>query len=208
MGTRVKICGITRPDDGLAAARLGADAIGLVFHPPSPRAVTVAQAQAVIERMPPLVTVVGLFVNPEPSFVEAVLTQVPLSRLQFHGDETPAECRRYHRPYLKAVRMREEVDLARVMGDFADAAGILLDSYQPGTYGGTGIRFEWGWIPRERSRPIVLAGGLTPDNIEEAIRRVRPEAVDVSGGVEAAKGLTDVARIAAFLQGVRHAERR
>lgn len=192
----------------MAAARLGADAIGLVFYPPSPRAVSVEQARAVVEAMPPLVTIVGLFVNPDPHFVDSVLGQVPLGLLQFHGDETVAECRRYQRPYLKAVRMRDDVELQQVMSDFADAAGILLDTYQPGMYGGTGKQFEWDRILPERARPIVLAGGLTPDNVEQAIRRVHPEAVDVSGGVEAAKGIKDAAKIAAFIRGVRDADGR
>ncbi len=208
MGTRIKICGITRPEDGVDAARLGADAIGIVFYPPSPRNASVEQARAVVEQLPPLVTVVGLFVNPEPAFVEDVLEQVALGMLQFHGDETPDACRRYRRPYLKAVRMREGVVLERVMADYADAAGILLDAYQPGVYGGTGMRFDWGRIPATRSRPIVLAGGLTPDNVAEAIRQVHPDAVDVSGGVEASKGIKDAAKIAAFIRGVRNAEGR
>ena len=206
MHIRIKICGITRPDDGAVAARLGADAIGLVFYPASPRAVTVVQAQAVVAAMPPLLTVVGLFVDPEPAFVEEVLGRVPLGLLQFHGDERPEECRRYQRPYLKAIRMRDGLDLQRVMRDFGDAAGVLLDSYRPGIPGGTGNRFDWERIPHERAKPIVLAGGLTPENIEEAIRQVRPDAVDVSGGVEAAKGIKDPAKIAAFIRGVRNAE--
>lgn len=203
---RIKICGITRPEDGIAAARLGVDAVGLVFYPPSPRAVTCEQAAEVIAALPPLLTTVGLFVNPDPVFVEEVLERVPLGMLQFHGDETPADCRQFHRPYLKAVRMREGVELERVMIEYNDAAGILLDAYQPGTYGGTGARFDWTRIPSRRSRPIVLAGGLTPENVGDAIRRTRPEGVDVSGGVESAKGVKDVAKIAAFVQGVRNAE--
>lgn len=206
MHTRIKICGITRPEDGIDAARLGADAIGLVFYDASPRAVTLAQARAVVEALPPLLTTVGLFVNPQPSWVEEVLVGVPLGLLQFHGDESPADCRRYRRPYLKAVRMREGVNLARVMTDYRDAAGILLDSYQAGAYGGTGTRFEWDRIPAHRPRPIVLAGGLTAQNIEQAIRQVQPDAVDVSGGVEAENGIKDAAKIAAFIRGVRNAE--
>lgn len=208
MHIRIKICGITRPDDGAAAARLGADAIGLVFYPASPRAVTITQARAVVESIPPLMTVVGLFVDPEPAFVEEVLCSVPLGLLQFHGDERPEDCRRYRRPYLKAVRMRDGVDVEQVMRDFNDASGVLLDSYQPGTQGGTGNRFDWARVPSARTKPIVLAGGLTPDNIEEAIREVRPTAVDVSGGVEAAKGIKDLAKMAAFIRGVRNAESR
>lgn len=206
MATRIKICGITRPEDGVVAARLGADAVGLVFYARSPRAVTIEQAREVIAALPPLLTTVGLFVDPDPAFVEEVLSEVPLGVLQFHGDESPEDCRRYHRPYLKAVRMRENTDLKRIMADYHDSAGILLDSYQAGAYGGTGKCFDWELVPSQRTRPIVLAGGLTPENVAEAVRRVQPEAVDVSGGVEVAKGIKDADKIAAFIRGVRNAE--
>ena len=206
MYTRIKICGITRVEDGLAAARHGADAIGLVFYERSPRAIEMEQARAIVAALPPFVTVVGLFVNPVQEFVESVLAQVPLDLLQFHGDEPPEACEIYSRPYLKAIRMREAIDLEAISTRYRGAQGLLLDAYREGSYGGTGETFDWARIPEQRSKPIVLAGGLKPENIEAAVRRVRPDAVDVSGGVEASKGIKDESLIAAFIRGVRHAE--
>jgi len=205
--TRVKICGITRPQDARAAAALGADAVGLVFWPRSPRAVDVAQARAVAAALPPFVTRVGLFVDAGPEELAAVLAAVPLDLLQFHGDESPAQCRAAGRPYLKAVRMRPGVDLLRFEREYADAAGLLVDAYRPGQPGGTGATFDWELLPREPGLPLVLAGGLDPGNVAEAVRRVRPWAVDVSGGVEADKGIKDAAKMAAFMQGVRDGDR-
>lgn len=201
MRTRIKICGITRPEDAREAARLGADAIGLVFYAPSPRAVDIARAQAICAALPPFVTPVGLFVNAAEAEVQAVLEAVPLGLLQFHGDETPAECERYGRPYLKALRMAPGLDVAAAARRYGSATGILLDAWQPGVPGGTGQCFDWSRIPA-LDKPLVLAGGLTPDNVAEAIRTVRPWAVDVSGGVEAAKGIKDAALMAAFMQQV------
>lgn len=202
MRTRVKICGITRPDDALAAARAGADAVGLVFYAKSPRAVTINEAQGVARALPPFVTTVGLFVDAAPDDIREVLQSVSLDLLQFHGNEAPDQCRVYGRPYLKAVRMCETTDLAAVARSYHDAAGLLVDTYVEGVPGGTGRAFDWSRLPSSLSRPLILAGGLTPDNVAEAVGRVRPWAVDVSGGVESAPGVKDAARIEAFIRGV------
>ncbi|SDR91421.1 phosphoribosylanthranilate isomerase [Halopseudomonas sabulinigri] len=200
---RIKICGITRVEDALAAAQAGADAIGLVFYAPSPRAVAPEQAAEIVAALPPFVTVVGLFVDADAYYVRDVLKQVPLDLLQFHGDEDAAYCEQFNRPYLKAVRVREGQDLASVAAAWPDASGILLDSYKPGVPGGTGEVFDWALVPNERRWSLVLAGGLTPANVAQAIAEVRPWAVDVSGGVEAAKGIKDVEKINAFIQEVK-----
>lgn len=205
---RVKICGITRREDALAAVALGADAIGLVFYRPSPRAVSIAQAQAIVHALPPFVTVTGLFVDAPEREIHAVLDQVRIDLLQFHGDEPPGDCNRYGKPYIKAVRMRggqdavNGVDVAAIASRHADAGGLLLDSYRAGVAGGTGDTFDWARVPRDLDKPIILAGGLTPENVAEAIRQVRPYAVDVSGGVETAKGIKSADKIAAFMRGV------
>ncbi|MEY6432100.1 phosphoribosylanthranilate isomerase [Thioalkalicoccus limnaeus] len=201
--TRVKLCGLTREADVDAAVAAGADAIGLVFWSPSPRAVTPAQAQALIRGVPPFVTTVGLFVDETPEAVRRVLSEVPLDLLQFHGHEDPDYCRGFARPWIKAVAMRPGVDLAAVATRYQEAAGLLLDAYDPARPGGTGQCFDWTRIPVRLARRIILAGGLTPANVATAIRQVRPYAVDVSGGIEAAKGVKDAAKIAAFMQGVR-----
>lgn len=185
MRTRVKICGITRPEDGRAAAMAGADAIGLVFYGPSPRCVTVAQAQAICAALPPFVTVTGLFVDAPAAQISSVLSQVPLDLLQFHGDESPEDCAGFGRPWMKALRMREGIDVAAEAARFHGARALLLDAYVPGVPGGTGERFDWSRIPAALPLPVVLAGGLSPDNVAEAVRQVQPWAVDVSGGVEA-----------------------
>ncbi|MCG8428188.1 MAG: phosphoribosylanthranilate isomerase [Chromatiales bacterium] len=205
MKTRVKICGITRVEDAQSAVTCGADAIGLVFYPPSPRAVTPDAAAEIVASLPPFITTVGLFVNEQPDTIAHVLSRVPLDLLQFHGDESPTDCGRYGRPFIKAIRMRDDVDLVAVRERYSAAAGILLDSYRKGVPGGTGESFEWDRIPTEMAGEIVLAGGLTPDNVEQAIRQVRPYAVDVSGGVEKEKGIKDVEKIAAFMRGVERA---
>lgn len=202
MRTRVKICGITRPEDGLTAARCGADAIGLVFHPASPRAVSVDQAQAVVAALPAFVTVSALFVDPSADEVERVLEAVPVDLLQFHGDEAPSFCRYFGRRYLKAVRMRDGVDLDATAERFHDSAALLLDAYREGVAGGTGERFDLSRVPTTFALPIVLAGGLNPDNVAEAIRAVRPWAVDVSTGVEQDKGIKDPHKIEQFMRGV------
>ncbi len=200
MRTRIKICGITRPGDGVEAARLGADAIGLVFYNKSPRVVTANQAAEIAAALPPFVSIVGLFVDPEPANVEVVLSQVSLDLIQFHGNETPDFCASFGQPYLKAIRMREGVDLAAEQRRFSDARGLLLDTYQPGMPGGTGEAFEWNRVPEDLAASIVLAGGLNPGNVAAAIKQVKPYAVDVSGGVEASKGIKDAAKMAAFFK--------
>lgn len=188
---RVKVCGITRPEDGLAAAMLGVDAIGLVFYRPSPRAVNIPTAKRIIKVLPPFVTTVGLFVNALATEVHDVLRQVPLDLLQFHGDEAPDYCVAFGRPFIKAVPMSTGADVADYARRFEMAAGLLLDSHGGGKTGGSGQRFDWTAIPADVDQPIVLAGGLNPDNIADAIRQVRPFGVDVSSGVESAKGVKD-----------------
>lgn len=202
MRVRTKICGITRPEDALAAAELGADAIGFVFWPRSPRHVTPAQAAAIIRRLPPLVTTVGLFVDPTNDEVTAAV-EAGCDLLQFHGEETPARCERSSRPWIKALRVSPSLDLRAEAQRFAGARGLLLDAYVEGVPGGTGSRFDWNLVPHDMPLPVILAGGLTPENVGDAIRAVRPWAVDVSGGVEAAKGIKDRARMAAFIEGAR-----
>jgi len=201
--TRVKICGLTRPADVAAAVAAGADAIGLVFYPPSPRAVTPDLARELCGLLPPFVSAVGLFVDPTGDQVREVLRQVPLDLLQFHGEEPPGFCASCGRRWIKAIRMRPGIDLAALAEAYRDGAGLLLDAYDPARPGGTGSAFDWGRIPAELAPGIILAGGLDPDNVAAAIIRVRPYAVDVSGGVEAARGLKDPAKISAFIQGVR-----
>ncbi len=200
--TRVKICGITRPEDACAAARFGADAIGLVFYPRSPRAVSPAQARDIIQSLPAFVTTVGLFVDAPQAELQAVLDAVPLDLLQFHGSEPAADCRRYGRPYIKALAMRDDRDMAAEAAQYDDAAGILLDAFHADMHGGTGEVFDWDRIPMNLPQPLILAGGLAPDNIAEAITRVQPYAVDVSSGVEQAKGIKDADRMSAFIRGV------
>ena len=203
MVVRSKICGITRIEDALVAAEAGADAIGLVFYDKSPRAVDVRQARAILAALPPFVTSVGLFVNASRCFIGEVLDAVPLDVLQFHGDETPEQCEGHGRPWFKALRVRRGDDLHAEARRFAGARAILLDAYVPGVPGGTGERFDWSLIPADLPMPLILAGGLTPDNVTEAIASVRPYGVDVSGGVEAAKGIKDAAKVAAFIRRVR-----
>jgi phosphoribosylanthranilate isomerase len=202
---RSKICGITRIEDALLAAEAGADAIGLVFYDKSPRAVDVRQARAILAALPPFVTSVGLFVNASRCFIGEVLDAVPLDLLQFHGDETPEQCEGHGRPWFKALRVRPGDDLRAEAARFSGARAILLDAYVPGVPGGTGERFDWKLIPVDLPRPLILAGGLTPDNVAEAISSVRPYGVDVSGGVEASRGIKDAAKMAAFIQRVREA---
>ena len=206
MRVRSKICGITRVEDALAAVEAGADAIGLVFYAKSPRAVSVEQAAEIVQALPPFVTSVGLFVNMPREQLLAVLQQVPLDLLQFHGDESPAECEGYGRPYIKALRVRPGEDLAAAMAPYAGARGILLDTFVEGVPGGTGAAFDWSLVPQGVARPIILAGGLEAHNVAAAIRQVRPYAVDVSGGVEASKGIKDAGKIRAFVKSVRDAQ--
>lgn len=202
MRTRIKICGITRPEDALAAARLGADAIGLVFHERSPRRVDVARAAAVAAALPPFCATVALFVDPAPHAVREVLGGVRIDFLQFHGDEPPAFCGGFGRPYLKAVRMREGVDLEKAAARYADATALLLDAWHAELPGGTGRRFAWRALPAGLRLPVMLAGGLAADNVAEAIRIMHPYGVDVSSGVEAAPGIKDAGRMRAFVRAV------
>jgi len=206
MATAVKICGITRPEDALAAARAGAHAIGLVFYAKSPRYVTPARAAEIIRVLPPFVTTVGLFVNAQAEEVRAALTEAPVGLLQFHGDETPEFCRQFKRPYVKAMRMKPGVNLLQYARDYHDAKALLLDNYVEDLHGGSGTAFDWSLIPRGLPLPVILSGGLTPENVMEAVRRVRPSAVDVSSGVESAKGIKDTQKVAAFIKGVRNAD--
>jgi phosphoribosylanthranilate isomerase len=218
MRTRVKICGITRVADALAASRAGADAIGLNFWSGTPRFVEVGRAREIADALPAFVTKVALFVDPEPSQVRAILAAVPVDTLQFHGTEDPALCRSFGRPYLKAVHMKDGVDLLEYAALYEDAAGLVFDSYWPGDLpGGTGRAVDWSRLsPDVRAKlpaPIILSGGLDPSNVEAAIREVRPWAVDVSSGVEETgpdgktrRGLKDASRIEAFMNGVRHAD--
>jgi phosphoribosylanthranilate isomerase len=209
--TRVKICGITRIEDALAAVQHGADAIGLVFYAKSPRNVSVSQAAEIVARLPAFVTVVGLFVDAEPEEIRAILSKVRLDLLQFHGNETPAHCRQYGVPYMKAIRVKADTNLLQCCLDYKDAKALLLDTYTEGIAGGTGHVFDWKLIPENMSLPVVLAGGLNADNVGVAIQQVRPFAVDVSGGVEGSvglvqtKGIKDAAKIAAFMLGVTNA---
>lgn len=200
---RSKICGITRIEDALAAAHAGADAIGLVFYAKSPRAVSVQQARAIIAALPPFVTVTGLFVNASRCELGEILDAVPLDLLQFHGDETPAECEGYHRPYIKALRVRPGDDLQAACRAYRNASGILLDTFVAGVPGGTGEAFDWSLVPEHLEQPIVLAGGLHVGNVAQAIAQVKPWAVDVSGGVESSKGIKDHGKIDAFIKVVR-----
>ena len=199
MRTRVKICGITRIEDALAAARAGADAIGFVFAEKSPRYIPPARARVILDALPPFVSTVGLFVDASPEQVREVLGHAPFDLLQFHGAETPEYCGQFGRPYIKAIRMAKGVDLKVEAARYIGAAGLLADSYHPQFEGGTGETFAWSRIPKALSKPVILAGGLAPENVAQAIALVRPYAVDVSTGVEQEKGIKDAAKIAAFI---------
>jgi len=199
---RTKICGITRLEDALAAAKFGADAIGLVFYKKSPRYVPPAVAASIIAQLPPFVTTVGLFVNESTDDIQQILDIVPLDLLQFHGSEIEAECSCFNRPYIKAVAMKPGLNVADVVNQYPGAQGILLDTYDVVLPGGTGKSFDWSKVPQSLSKPIILAGGLTPGNISEAVGVVHPWAVDVSGGVEESKGKKDHRLIQTFIEGV------
>ena len=205
MRTRIKICGITRIKDALCAVEEGADALGFVFYPKSPRYVAPQRVGEIIAGLPPFVTCVGLFVNASREEVADTLAQAPLHLLQFHGDETPEACESHARRYLRAARVKPGMDLVQYGLDFSSAQAILLDAFVEG-YGGGGKTFDWSLIPAGMSRPLVLSGGLDADNVGEGIRRIRPAAVDVSSGVEAAKGIKDPAKIRAFCAAVRAAD--
>jgi phosphoribosylanthranilate isomerase len=200
--TRVKICGITREEDARAAVTAGCDAIGLVFYRPSPRYVSPERAAQIVASLPPFVSVVGLFVDAEPEDILQVMKLVRLDLLQFHGNESPEACERFDLPYMKAIRVKPDTNLLQYAEQFKHAQALLLDAFIEGVPGGTGQVFDWNIIPKTLPLPVVLAGGLSPDNVEQAVRQVRPYAVDVSGGVELNKGIKDAAKIAAFMRGV------
>ena len=204
MKPRIKICGLTRIEDLQAAIDAGADAIGLVFYPPSPRYVDLQTAATLASAVPPFVTIVGLFVNAEPQVVRETLAAVPIHLLQFHGDEDESYCRQFDRPYMKAARVKPGVDLVQYAATFPSAQAILLDAFVDG-YGGGGKVFDWSLVPAALGKPVVLSGGLDAGNGGDAVRRVRPAAVDVSSGVEAAKGIKDAEKIKAFVAAVRAA---
>ena len=206
MKTRIKICGITRQADALAAATLGADALGFIFWRQSARFIEPELAGAIASELPALVTPVAVFVNPAAEEVESVLKRMPLALLQFHGDEAPEFCRRFGRGYIKAVRMRPGLDLIKYLSAYASACAWLADAYHERMPGGTGSAFDWDLVPRNLDRPLLLSGGLTVGNVGEAVRRLHPWAVDVSSGVEIGKGIKDAAKIAAFIAGVLHAD--
>lgn len=197
--TRVKICGITSGADARVAVAAGADAIGLVFYPQSPRAVSIEQAVAICAELPPFVTIVALTVDAGQAQLEKIIEALPTAVLQFHGDETPQYCNSFCRPYIKALRMRDGIDTLAESERYAQAQALLLDTYQPGKPGGTGARFDWDMIPAVLRHRIILAGGLTAGNIERAISSVSPYAVDVSGGVEASPGIKDADKINEFI---------
>jgi len=205
--TRIKICGITRVEDALTAAAMGADAIGLVFYAKSPRHVSIEAAAEICAVLPPFVTTVGLFVDAGADLIGDVVAQVPIDLLQFHGAETVAECECPGRPYIKALRVRSGDDLRARVEDYPSARGILLDTYRPGVPGGTGEVFDWSQVPSDLKTPIILAGGLSAANVRSAVERLRPWAVDVSGGVESAPGIKDAERIEGFVEAVRAADR-
>lgn len=203
--TRIKICGITSPEDARAAVELGADALGLVFYEPSPRSVSLEQAWEIARIVPPFVTLVGLFVNETKLTVRRTMEAVPIQLLQFHGEEEESFCRSFHAPYIKAARVRPGLDLVKCAASYPSAQGLVLDAYVEG-YGGGGKTFDWSLIPSRLPLPLILSGGLDADNVAGAVRAVRPWAVDVSSGVEAAKGIKDAGKIAAFIAGVKHAD--
>lgn len=200
--TRIKICGITREQDAVAAAEAGVDAIGLVFHPESPRCVSVEQARGIRGALPPFVTTVGLFVNASRDFVVTALEQVPLDLLQFHGDESASFCGGFGHPWIRAVRVRDSRVVTAAESTYDKAFGLLADAYSQERYGGTGKTFNWDWLPASPSLPLILAGGLTAANVGKAVQRVQPWAVDVSGGVETEPGIKSPQRINEFVREV------
>lgn len=207
--TRIKICGLRDPAHAKVAADAGADAIGLVFYPPSPRYVKVEEAAKVAAALPPFIQAVGLFVNEKESTIRSILERVPLDLLQFQGDETPEFCAAFGKPFVRAVRMEEGVDLVEYAHRFSSARALLLDAHVAGEKGGTGATFDWARVPRERARvtgeaplPLILSGGLTAGNVGRAVREVRPWAVDVSSGVERSRGVKDPALIVEFIRSV------
>ena len=200
MRTRIKICGITRLEDAKASVHAGCDALGFVFYKESPRYIALDAFKVIVKELPPFVTKTGLFVNADPAEIEEAIQSGLVNVLQFHGDETPDFCRQFNFPYIKAVAVSSSVDLIQYAKDFHDAEALLLDAYHEHLKGGTGQTFDWNLIPQSLSKPIVLAGGLNVDNVKEAIKKVKPYAVDVSGGVEESKGIKNSLKIQAFIK--------
>lgn len=196
---RVKICGITSVEDAVLASKAGADAIGLVFYEPSPRNVDIKTALEISRAAGPFVTLVGLFVNETADRIRSILNEIPLNLLQFHGDETPEFCEQFSRPYIKAIRMKPDINVDSEIAHYPKASGILLDAYKKGVPGGTGAAFDWQRVPAASSKHIILAGGLNPDNVSLAISQTKPYAVDVSGGVESKPGIKDEKKVIAFI---------
>ena len=199
---KIKICGFTNAENAQQAALTGIDAIGLNFYAKSPRHVNIDSAREIVAALPPFVNKVGLFVNANPSLIDEVLCEVALDTLQFHGDESPSDCAQYEMPFIKAIRVSPEVDLIKTANEYSQAGALLLDTYQSDFYGGSGKSFDWSLAKIELDLPIILAGGLTPDNVSAAIDIAQPYAVDVSSGVESAKGLKDIDKIRAFISNV------
>ncbi len=204
--TRIKICGITRAEDARSAVMHGADALGLNFYPPSPRSISLEQAKGIAAEVPPFVTLVALFVDATAQQVREIADALPVGLLQFHGEESPEFCAQFDRPWIKAIRCHPDLDLAAETRRFSGARGVLLDAWQEGVPGGTGKTFDWRRVPEDLGAPLVLAGGLRADNVGEAVRSLRPFAVDVSGGVESSKGIKDDAEIQRFIAAVRAAD--
>jgi phosphoribosylanthranilate isomerase len=206
MKTHIKICGITRPEDAIAAAQLGANALGLVFYPSSPRVVSIQQAIAISNVTPPFVQLVGLFVNASYKEIVKILAQVPLNLLQFHGEEPSEFCEQFQRPYIKALHIKENSDLNEQIAFYHSARGILLDTFNPNLKGGTGETFDWKLIPQHLEKPLILAGGLNAENVKQAILQIKPSAVDVSGGVEESKGIKSFSKMRDFIHAVQTIE--
>ena len=202
MRTRVKICGITRTEDALAAVNAGADALGFVFYAPSPRYISIQQAGLIFDSLPPFINKVALFVNPSREEVDEALASLSIDVLQFHGDEDAAFCESFNKPYLKAIRVQPGTDFSKLADDYKMASGLLFDAFDSKQYGGTGHTFDWSLLPNNYPTPLILAGGLTADNVCQAITETRPYAVDISSGVEQSKGLKDPQLIKQFMQEV------
>ena len=203
MSVRVKVCGITRSEDAIAAVQCGADAIGFVFWPHSARYIDPESARRIAEVIPPFICTVGVYVDPDAAWVEETARAAKLNLLQFHGDESPEFCNQFPQPYIKAIRVKPDTDLLQYAQRYGAAKGLLLDTYAADMPGGTGHAFDWQLIPQQLSLPLILSGGLNPDNVARAIKQTQPWAVDVSSGVEASKGIKDKKKIIAFMQGVK-----
>lgn len=201
--TRVKICGITNTEDAIAAVNAGADSLGLVFYPSSPRCVEIEQAQFIVSKLPAFVTITALFVNPEADLVHQVISKIKIDLLQFHGEESPCFCQQFDRPYIKAVRMQEDTNLVALSQYYISSRGLLLDTYKKGVPGGTGESFNWGWLTKFEGKflkPVILAGGLTAGNVADAVKIVKPWAVDVSSGVEDTPGKKNQQSVLEFIK--------